>query len=125
MESAYDKEDRENHVKLYNKWIFNEPLPLDTPMKDLYAKGAPNILSFDKHAARIAIWTGPAWEPWDKNKVDEGMAGSETWAAYLARSFVKNGYRVTVYNTLLAENKTDTVLDPVLDEYGKKLGEVR
>jgi glycosyltransferase involved in cell wall biosynthesis len=72
---------------------------------------------------RVVIYTGPAWEKWDRKKVDEGMAGSETWAAYIAREFVKKGYRTTVYNDLLAEDQNDTILDPVHD--GDKLvGEV-
>ena len=92
----YDREDVTNHVMLKDKW--KKP--------------------------RIAIWTGPAWEPWNRQKVDEGMAGSETWAAYLARAFVKKGYETTVYNDLLAPSKTDVVLDPVV-EGGTHYGDVR
>ncbi len=121
----YNKEDSSNHALLYNKWVFKESVPLETPMQELYAKGAPNLLNFEKNIKRVAIWTGPAWEPWNKQKVDEGMAGSETWASYLARSFVKKGFRVTVYNDLLSDNKNDVVLDPVIDDDGKKLGDVR
>jgi glycosyltransferase involved in cell wall biosynthesis/tetratricopeptide (TPR) repeat protein len=84
---VYDKEDVENHLKYRRKW--------------------------DKK--RVAIWTGPAWEPWDKQRVDEGMAGSETWAAYLAREFVKKGFRTTVYNDLRVEDKKQTVFDPVYE----------
>jgi glycosyltransferase involved in cell wall biosynthesis len=93
---SYKKEDVENHVKMRRKW--------------------------DKE--RIAIYTGPAWEPWNKQKVDEGMAGSETWASYLAREFVKKGYRTTVYNDLLTEDKSKSVLDPVQDDQGREVGEV-
>lgn len=92
----YDREDVANHVMLKDKW--KKP--------------------------RIAIWTGPAWEPWNRQKVDEGMAGSETWAAYLARSFVKKGFEVTVYNDLLAPSKDDVVVDPVV-EGGTHYGDVR
>lgn len=92
----YDREDRENHAILKQKWA----------------------------KKRIAIWTGPAWEPWNRQKVDEGMAGSETWASYLSRAFVKKGYEVTIYNDLLADSKDDVVLDPVLEE-GVDYGAVR
>lgn len=93
---SYDKEDITNHIILKDKW--KKP--------------------------RIAIWTGPAWEPWNRQKVDEGMAGSETWAAYLARAFVKKGFDVTVYNDVLAPSKDDVVVDPVV-EGGKHYGDVR
>lgn len=72
----------------------------------------------------IVIWTGPALEPWNKEKVDSGMAGSETWAAYMARAFVKRGYFVTIYNDLLSEDKTQPVLDPVYDLNGNLIGNV-
>ena len=93
---SYKKEDMENHVKMRRKW--------------------------DKE--RVVIWTGPAWEKWDRAKVDEGMAGSETWAAYLAREFVKKGYRTTIYNDLRTDDKTKSVLDPVHDADDKLVGEV-
>jgi glycosyltransferase involved in cell wall biosynthesis len=97
METEYEKQDRENHIILKNKWA----------------------------KPRVVIWTGPAWEPWNKQKVDEGMAGSETWAAYLAREFVKKGFRTTIYNDLLSSSgKNDIVLDPVLDEKGNHIGDV-
>jgi len=92
----YDAEDVANHVMLKTKWA----------------------------KPRIAIWTGPAWEPWNRKKVDEGMAGSETWAVYLSRAFVKKGFDVTVYNDLLASSKNDEVLDPVI-EGGTHHGDVR
>lgn len=93
---SYNKEDVENHLKYKTKW--RQP--------------------------RIVIWTGPAWEPWNKQKVDEGMAGSETWASYLAREFVKKGFRTTIYNDLLSDSKDDVVLDPVYAENGEKIGDV-
>lgn len=79
-------------------------------------------LKWDKD--RIVIWTGPAWEPWNKETVDAGMAGSETWAVYLAREFVKLGYRTTIYNDLLIEDKSKAYLDPVSNEKGEKIGDV-
>jgi glycosyltransferase involved in cell wall biosynthesis len=93
---SYDKEDAENHMKYRAKWA----------------------------KPRVVIWTGPAWESWNKQKVDEGMAGSETWASYLAREFVKKGFETTIYNDLLSNSKDDIVLDPVFDNQGEKVGDV-
>lgn len=92
----YDIVDRENHIKYKTKW--------------------------DKR--KVVIWTGPAWEPWNRQKVDEGMAGSETWAAYLAPEFVKLGFKTIVYNDLLIDNKKSSLLDPVLNEKGELVGNV-
>jgi len=63
MISKYKQEDLANHVRLFNKWLYKEPLPLDTPMQDLYKAGAPSILNFEDHVKRVVIWTGAAWEP--------------------------------------------------------------
>jgi len=93
---SYKKEDAENHLKMRMKW--------------------------DKK--RIVIYTGPAWEPWNRAKVDEGMAGSETWASYLAREFVKKGFRTTIYNDLLVDDKRKSVLDPIMGDNGEVLGSV-
>lgn len=82
---VYDKEDTENHLKMRLKW----------------------------RRPKIGIWTGPAWEPWNKQKVDEGMAGSETWATYLAEEFVRKGYEVRLYNDLLIEDKGKLIEEPV------------
>lgn len=46
---------------------------------------------------KIAIWTGPGWEKWDRSTVDAGMAGSETWAAELAAEFSRRGYQVLLF----------------------------
>ena len=103
--STYQTEDNRNHKLLYEKWL--------DPKK---CRGkSPNILDFSQHKKRIAIWTGPAWEPWDRGKVDEGMAGSETWAAYIAREFVRRGFETTVYNHLPDDKKEEVILDPVED----------
>jgi len=118
--SRYKQEDLTNHLNLFNKWVFLKPKTL----QEFMLTPAPNVLDFSQHKKRIAIWTGPAWEPWNRTKVDEGMAGSETWAAYLARAFVKRGYDVTVYNDLLAPTKSDVVVDPVV-EAGTHYGDVR
>lgn len=82
---SYNQEDQRNHIICRNKW--------------------------DKK--RVVIWTGRAWEPWNKQKVDEGMAGSETWATYLAESLVKKNYDVTIYNDLLADDQSKPLLEPV------------
>ncbi len=113
--SKYKQEDMKNHVNMYKKWTGIDIQTGERP---------PNILDFSKHQPRVVIWTGPAWEPWNKQKVDEGMAGSETWASYLAREFVKKGFRTTIYNDLLSDSKDDTLLDPVYAENGEKLGDV-
>lgn len=68
----YNKEDKLNHLIYQNKWQYK----------------------------KVVIYTGPAWEPWTKETVDKGMAGSETWAAYLAIAFAKRGYGVIIYNDL-------------------------
>jgi len=93
---SYRKEDVTNHTIMKKKW----------------------------EKKRVVIWTGPAWEPWNKAKVDEGMAGSETWASYLAIEFVKLGFRTTIYNDLLIDDKEGMLLDPVLDDNGNKIGDV-
>lgn len=46
---------------------------------------------------KIGIWTGPGWEKWDRNTVDSGMGGSETWAAELAAEFSRRGYQVFLF----------------------------
>jgi GT2 family glycosyltransferase/tetratricopeptide (TPR) repeat protein len=81
----YDKEDRDNHIKMKIKW----------------------------RKPKIGIWTGPAWEPWDKATVDAGMAGSETWASYLADEFVRKGYEVRLYNDLKTDDPKKPTMVPV------------
>jgi GT2 family glycosyltransferase/tetratricopeptide (TPR) repeat protein len=83
----YNKEDAENHSKMKSKW--SKP--------------------------KIGIWTGPAWEPWNKETVDAGMAGSETWATYLAEEFVRKGFDVRLYNDLKIEDKDNALYQPVDD----------
>lgn len=70
--SQYDKDDALNHMKFKDKWA----------------------------KKRVAIYTGPAWEPWDASTVEAGMAGSESWAVYIAEEFVKLGYDTTIYGHL-------------------------
>lgn len=82
---AYDQEDKMNHIMFQKKW----------------------------EKKRVVIWTGRAWEPWNKEKVNEGMAGSETWATYLAESLVREGYDVSVYNDLKIEDQTKPLFEPV------------
>ncbi len=66
----YDEQDKTNHIKYKTKWA----------------------------QKKIAIFTGPAWESWNEEKVEQGMAGSETWAVYIAHAFEKQGYKVFVFN---------------------------
>jgi len=82
---VYDKEDMDNHIKYRTKWA----------------------------KQRVWIYTGPAHEPWDKAKVDAGMAGSETWATYLGEAFARKGYDVRIYNDLNIEDKALPKLEPV------------
>lgn len=63
----YDEEDRYNHLYLNEK----------------YSK------------ENVVLYSGPSWEKWDFRNVDTGgIGGSETWQVWLAREFVKLGYRV-------------------------------
>jgi GT2 family glycosyltransferase/tetratricopeptide (TPR) repeat protein len=75
----YDKEDVYNHVLYKDKWS----------------------------KKRVVIYTGPAWEKWNRATVDKGMAGSETWAAELGASFVKKGFEVTVFNDCPVSGEVD------------------
>lgn len=68
----YDKDDRLNHEYYHRKWA----------------------------KKRIVIYTGPAWEPWTFFTVQQGMAGSETWAAYIAEELAKLNFDVTIYGQL-------------------------
>jgi GT2 family glycosyltransferase/predicted negative regulator of RcsB-dependent stress response len=81
---SYDKEDVTNHLMYKRKW----------------------------EKQKIVIWCGPGWEPWNKQKVDEGMAGSETWATYLADAFARKDYEVTIYNDITGD-KNGCIMEPV------------
>lgn len=53
-----------------------------------------------KHKDRetVAIYTGPAWEPWTVENINTtGIGGSETCAALLAKAFVDKGYRCVIF----------------------------
>jgi hypothetical protein len=93
---SYDKEDHENHFKMQCKW----------------------------GQERVVIWTGPAVEPWSAREVEEGMAGSESWATYLAREFVKKGYKTYIYNDLFVEDKQMSIIDSVKSGDGVRVGDV-
>lgn len=67
--TAYQREDLANHVIKEGKW----------------------------GKRKIGIWTGPGWEKWDRNTVDAGMGGSETWAAELAAEFSRRGNQVFLF----------------------------
>lgn len=52
--------------------------------------------TYMQHKAKetVAIFTGPAWEPWTIENINTtGIGGSETCAAMLAKAFVERGYR--------------------------------
>jgi glycosyltransferase involved in cell wall biosynthesis len=78
----YAKEDVYNHQLLKKKW----------------------------EKKRVVIYTGYAWEKWNRESVDKGMAGSETWASELGASFAKKGFDVTIFN--------DCPVDGEVDQYG-------
>ena len=118
--SKYELEDVTNHYKLYSKWVLNKSKNLE----DFLREPKLDITNLDNHKEKVVIWTGPAWEPWDKNKVDEGMAGSETWASYLAEEFVRKGYDTRVYNDLNVINKKQSVVEPVYNKDNKLEGAV-
>jgi glycosyltransferase involved in cell wall biosynthesis len=75
----YDKEDKYNHWLYQEKW--KKP--------------------------RVVIFTGPAWEKWDRDTVERGMAGSETWAAELAAEFSKTGADTYVFNDCVEDGAKD------------------
>lgn len=67
--AVYDAEDQRNHAIRAAKW----------------------------GKKKIGIWTGPGWEKWNRDTVDSGMGGSETWAAELAAEFSRRGYQVFLF----------------------------
>lgn len=60
---------------------------------------------------KVVIYTGAAFERWNKQKVDSGMGGSETWASYLASALNNKGYLVTVYNDLDIKDVNDWMIE--------------
>ena len=78
-ETKYQKEDRENHEYYAQKWS----------------------------KKRIAIYTGQAWEKWNRDTVDAGMAGSETWAAELSAEFSRRGFDVHLFGDPLVDGEVD------------------
>lgn len=66
---------------------------------------------------KIVIYTGPAFERWNKKKVLQGMAGSETWAMELARAFSKKNYLVTVYIDLDVNDVNEWVIEEDGERY--------
>ena len=104
--TKYQIEDRANHSKLFNKWIYKTPVPLDTPMEYHYSTGK-SVLNQNDRKKKIAIYTGAAHEPWNRETVDNGMAGSETWAAELAAEFSRRGYQVTIFNQCPVDGEVD------------------
>jgi glycosyltransferase involved in cell wall biosynthesis len=76
----YNGEDQKNHDKYQKKWAHK----------------------------KVAIYTGPAWEKWDWETVEAGMAGSESWAVYIAEEFARLGWDVTIYGYLGDTSDTKT-----------------
>lgn len=76
---AYDAEDHENHALYARKW----------------------------EKKRIVIYTGPAWEKWNRSTVDSGMAGSETWASELGAEFSRMGFLTTIFNDCPVDGEVD------------------
>ncbi len=49
---------------------------------------------------KIGIWTGPAWEKWSPNSINNGgIGGSETAVVHMARELSKRGHEVHVFAT--------------------------
>lgn len=84
---AYDKEDVRNHEIYAKKWYTDS--------------------SRQTARKKIAIWTGASHEDWNRDAVDSGMAGSETWAAELAAEFSRRGYQVTIFNQCVTDGEID------------------
>lgn len=76
---AYNAEDRFNHERFAAKWA----------------------------KKRIAIFTGQAWEKWNRDTVDSGMAGSETWAAELAAEFSRRGFDTHLFGDPITDGEID------------------
>ena len=74
---VYDVEDQANHEYYAKKWA----------------------------KKRIAIYTGPAWEKWDRDTVDKGIGGSETWASELGAEFSKLGFDTYIFNDCPVDGK--------------------
>lgn len=104
--TKYKVEDRSNHAKLFNKWVYKTPVLLDTPIEYHYSKGI-NILNSKDRKKKIAIYTGGAYEPWCRDTVDAGLAGSETWAAELAAEFSRRGHSVILFNQCTTDGEVD------------------
>jgi predicted SAM-dependent methyltransferase len=60
---------------------------------------------------RIIIFTGKAWESWNRESVENGLAGSESWVVYLAEEFVKMHFDVSVY----IDFKTSSINEPCIE----------
>lgn len=61
-----------------------EPL-VDRPMMNI---------EVGKQPMKIAIWTGPAWEPWSPASLKTGIGGSETAAIHVAAELGRRGHKV-------------------------------
>lgn len=53
------------------------------------------------------IYAGGSWVPWDLDKVEAGMGGSETWAARTARELATLGYTTYLFANLPGSDHID------------------
>jgi glycosyltransferase involved in cell wall biosynthesis len=60
---------------------------------------------------RIVIYTGQAWESWNRESVLNGLAGSESWVVYIAEEFAKLSYDVSAYIDLKISNIEDSYIE--------------
>lgn len=54
----------------------------------------PVHIEAGKQPLKIAIWTGPAWEPWSPASLKTGIGGSETAAIHVAAELGRRGHKV-------------------------------
>jgi glycosyltransferase involved in cell wall biosynthesis len=91
-------------IQNYNSFVFHfgavSRKLLEADNKDAYQKDQVNTTSYMREKLdkqHVVIYTGQSWEKWDWKKLETGIGGSENWVVYLAREFVKLGYRVTAF----------------------------
>lgn len=89
--SKYDKSKMKNIDSLISKDIGDDPR-----VSQLRNSVVPPKTWDDKS---VAIFCAGAYEEWAAPSVIKGIGGSEEAVIYLSRELVKQGYKVTVYNT--------------------------
>jgi glycosyltransferase involved in cell wall biosynthesis len=63
---------------------------------DVVAVERRPFIEVGKKLLKIIIWTGPAWEEWNSESVEQGIGGSETAAACMGREMARRGHSVVV-----------------------------